>query len=205
MGEITQRREVWDRRAGHGQFVGRLDRSSDNFDFLLAPKRFGPYAKPLERGLLLSFHPATARVKELWNMAAILVVDDDDVSRHIVRRMLERAGHQVEEAADGEAAITALEGGLRPDCMVLDLMMPRLSGVDVLRRLRNDARWQDVPVVLMTALDQGSEVEAARQMGFRRHFLKAYWHAGDLVSAIEHTITPATTTPSVAAAVTAAN
>jgi len=134
-------------------------------------------------------------------MAAILLVDDDDVARHIVRRMLERAGHNVEEAGDGEAAIAALEGGLKPDCMVLDLMMPRVSGVDVLRRIRNDARWQDVPVVLMTALDQGSEVEAARQMGFRRHFLKAYWHAGDLVSAIEHTITPPTTTANPAPAV----
>jgi two-component system phosphate regulon response regulator PhoB len=126
-------------------------------------------------------------------MAAILLVDDDDVSRHIVRRMLERAGHQVDEAGDGQAAITALEGGLQTDCMVLDLMMPRLSGVDVLRRLRNDARWENVPVVLMTALDQGSEVEAARQMGFRRHFLKAYWHAGDLINAIEHSITPVST------------
>ena len=133
-------------------------------------------------------------------MAAILVVDDDEVSRHIVRRMLERAGHHVQEAEDGEAAISALEAGMRPDCMVLDLMMPKVSGVDVLRRIRNDERWQGVPVVLMTALDQGSEVEAARQMGFRRHFLKAYWHAGDLVSAIEHTITPA---PDAAAATVA--
>jgi two-component system chemotaxis response regulator CheY len=138
-------------------------------------------------------------------MAAILLVDDDEVARHIVRRMLERAGHHVDEAEDGAAAITALEGGLHPDCMVLDLMMPRLSGVDVLRRIRNDARWQNVPVVLMTALDQGSEVEAARQMGFRRHFLKAYWHAGDLVSAIEHTITPPTSTAPSTPATAAAN
>src|SRR4051812_10121158 len=78
-------------------------------------------------------------------MAAILLVDDDDVARHIVRRMLERAGHHVEEAGDGEAAITALEGGLKPDCMVLDLMMPRLSGVDVLRRIRNETRCQRSP------------------------------------------------------------
>lgn len=134
-------------------------------------------------------------------MAAILLVDDDDVARHIVRRMLERAGHHVEEAGDGQAAIDALAGGLKPDCMVLDLMMPRLSGVDVLRCIRNDPRWQDVPVVLMTALDQGSEVEAARQMGFRRHFLKAYWHAGDLVRAIEHTIKPPTAVATGTAAV----
>ena len=123
-------------------------------------------------------------------MAMILLVDDDEVARHIVHRMLERAGHQVEEAGDGQAAINALEGGLMPDVMVLDLMMPLMSGVDVLRRLRNDTRWQALPVVLMTALDQGPEVEAARLMGFRRHFLKAYWHTGDLLTAIEHSIAP---------------
>jgi chemosensory pili system protein ChpA (sensor histidine kinase/response regulator) len=139
-------------------------------------------------------------------MASILLVDDDEVARHIVRRMLERAGHRVEEAGDGEAALVALEGGLVPDCMVLDLMMPRLDGVDVLRRLRNDPRWQHVPVVLMTALDQGAEVEAARQMGFRRHFLKAYWHAGDLLNAINHSAPAATaqtsSTPVPASAIT---
>lgn len=121
-------------------------------------------------------------------MAAILVVDDDDVARHVVRRMLEREGHRVDEAGDGEAALSALEAGLLPDCIVLDLMMPRVGGVDVLRRVRSDPRWHAIPVVLMTALDQGTEVEAARQMGFRRHFLKAYWHAGDLLTAIRHSI-----------------
>jgi CheY-like chemotaxis protein len=144
-------------------------------------------------------------------MALILLVDDDEVARHIVHRMLERAGHEVAEAEDGEAALAALEGGLTPDCMVLDLMMPRLSGVDVLRRVRGDARWKNVPVVLMTALDQGSEVEAARQMGFRRHFLKAYWHAGDLLNAISHSLPGATATAATAStaaatpATTAAN
>jgi CheY-like chemotaxis protein len=142
-------------------------------------------------------------------MALILLVDDDEVARHIVRRMLERAGHQVEEAGDGEAALARLEGGLLPDCMVLDLMMPRMGGADVLRRVRGDPRWQNVPVVLMTALDQGAEVEAARQMGFRRHFLKAYWHAGDLLNAINHSVqgaagVPAIPTTTIATAPTAA-
>jgi CheY-like chemotaxis protein len=144
--------------------------------------------REVERGLLKHRHPANRAGEGAGKMALILLVDDDEVARHIVHRMLERAGHQVEEAEDGEAALAALEGGLLPDCMVLDLMMPRLSGVDVLRRVRSDPRWQNVPVVLMTALDQGSEVEAARQMGFRRHFLKAYWHAGDLLNAISHSV-----------------
>ncbi|MDB5323044.1 MAG: putative response regulator receiver modulated metal dependent phosphohydrolase [Phycisphaerales bacterium] len=120
-------------------------------------------------------------------MASILIVDDDEVSRHVVRKMIERDGHQVEEAGDGEAALAALDAGLMPDCIVLDLMMPRVGGVDVLRRMRSDPRWQQIPVLLMTSLDDGPEVDQARSMGFRRHFIKAYWHAGDLLQTIENT------------------
>jgi CheY-like chemotaxis protein len=117
-------------------------------------------------------------------MASILLVDDDEVSRHVVRKMIERAGHRVEEAGDGEAALAAMDAGLLPDCIVLDLMMPRVGGVDVLRRMRSDARWQEIPVLLMTSLDDGPEVDQARTMGFRRHFIKAYWHADDLLQTI---------------------
>jgi CheY-like chemotaxis protein len=154
--------------------------------------RFRSILSAVERSLLKPAYPANRAGEGAGKMALILLVDDDEVARHIVRRMLERAGHRIEEAGDGEAALAALEGGTLPDCMVLDLMMPRMGGVDVLRRVRSDARWQNVPVVLMTALDQGTEVEAARQMGFRRHFLKAYWHAGDLINAINHSV-PSTT------------
>jgi CheY-like chemotaxis protein len=124
-------------------------------------------------------------------MASILLVDDDEVSRHVVRKMIERDGHQVEEAGDGEAALAAMDAGLLPDCIVLDLMMPRVGGVDVLRRMRSDARWQQIPVLLMTSLDDGPEVDQARTMGFRRHFIKAYWHADDLLQTIEFTAKPA--------------
>jgi CheY-like chemotaxis protein len=126
-------------------------------------------------------------------MASILLVDDDEVSRHVVRKMIERDGHQVEEAGDGEAALAAMDAGLLPDCIVLDLMMPRVGGVDVLRRMRSDARWQQIPVLLMTSLDDGPEVDQARTMGFRRHFIKAYWHAGDLLQTIVSASKPATT------------
>ena len=119
-------------------------------------------------------------------MATILLVDDDDVARLVVRRMIERDGHQVVEAGDGQAALDQLLGGLQPDCIILDLMMPTLGGVDVLRRLSTDRRWHDIPVLLMTALNEGREVDEARAIGFRRHFVKAYWHMGDLLRTIEH-------------------
>lgn len=117
-------------------------------------------------------------------MSNILLVEDDPTSRELMKIVLQRAGHEVREAEDGEAALAALEQGNRPDVVILDLMMPRVGGVDVLRRLRQDHRWQNLPVMLMTALDQDPQVDAARTLGFQRHFLKSYWHMGDLLKEV---------------------
>lgn len=64
----------------------------------------------------------------------VLVADDFDVVRDLMRRMLEKLGHVVEEAADGQEAVAAIAEG-RYDLLLLDLMMPRMSGIDVVRWL----------------------------------------------------------------------
>ena len=83
-------------------------------------------------------------------MARILIVDDDPNNRMILKARLERAGHEVAEAADGRAG---LEAGMSsvPDLIFLDGMMPRLDGWQVCRALKADARTAGVPVVILTA------------------------------------------------------
>src|SRR5215207_6564856 len=88
----------------------------------------------------------------------VLVVDDDPTVSDVVRRYLERAGFAVTLAADGPAALAAAERHA-PDLVVLDLMLPGMSGLDVCRRLRERS---NVPVVMLTAL--GEEVD--RVVGF---------------------------------------
>lgn len=83
-------------------------------------------------------------------MALILVVDDEAFVRALLRDTLELDGYDVVEASDGNAALTALESK-QPDAIILDIMMPGLSGIDVLRTIRErDVDW-DVPVILLTA------------------------------------------------------
>lgn len=84
-------------------------------------------------------------------MARVLVVDDDQTVREVVVSYLRAAGHDVPEAADGEAGLAAMAQA-PADLVVLDVMMPGIDGLEVCRRLRADS---DVPVVLLTAL--GSE------------------------------------------------
>ena len=86
-------------------------------------------------------------------MALVFVVDDEPDIREVVRLNLELEGYEVEVAADGAEALAAFAEGLRPDLVLLDLTMPELDGLEVLRRLKTDPD-PDVaatPVVLLTA------------------------------------------------------
>ncbi len=99
-------------------------------------------------------------------MATILVADDDQLLRAIIRDHLERADHTVLEAGDGIAAIDiALDE--RPDCLLLDVMMPLARGLEVVRRVRQQAEWRPTIAMIsartrvtdrLNALDAGADV-----------------------------------------------
>jgi DNA-binding response OmpR family regulator len=93
-------------------------------------------------------------------MARVLVVDDDHTVREVVVSYLRADGHQVAEAADGEAAMREMREAAA-DLVVLDLMLPGIDGLEVCRRLRDTS---DVPVIMLTAL--GAETD--RVVGLER-------------------------------------
>ncbi len=81
----------------------------------------------------------------------VLVVDDDPEMRRMTRRMLERMGLEIGEAADGQQALTWLESNPAPSIILLDLMMPVMDGFEFLDRIRNSERWSALPVLVVTA------------------------------------------------------
>ena len=94
----------------------------------------------------------------------ILLVDDDEAFRTTVRDLLRsRAGAvHVEEASDGAAALRMITSR-RPDVVLMDLTMPRVSGIEATRRLK--ARWPDLPVVVLTVHDEPIYERTARAAG----------------------------------------
>lgn len=80
----------------------------------------------------------------------VLVVDDEPDVRLLCRVNLEFEGYRVLEAPDGRAALETLEEDL-PDVVLLDVMLPEVDGWQVLERIKDDDRWRDIPVVLLTA------------------------------------------------------
>jgi DNA-binding response OmpR family regulator len=105
-------------------------------------------------------------------MAQILVVDDDPVIRQLLADLLDMEGHEVRLAVDGLAAVRELEV-FRPDCVVLDVMMPGLDGYGVLRSVR-DQDGDPVPIIMLTASAELGSAERAWAQGVDYYLAKPF-------------------------------
>jgi diguanylate cyclase len=104
-------------------------------------------------------------------MGRVLVVDDHEDIRRMFARLVRSFGHDAVTAAEGEEAIAhATENP--PGLIILDLMMPGISGFDVLRSLRGDPRTRDVPIVVFSALNDPEFVEQALSLGANDYWVK---------------------------------
>lgn len=100
----------------------------------------------------------------------VLVVDDDETVREVVRRYLTREGHQVIEAADGPSALSAVRSSA-PDLVVLDLMLPGIDGLEVCREIR---RSSAIPVIMLTALGEESDRVVGLEYGADDYVVKPF-------------------------------
>ena len=103
----------------------------------------------------------------------ILVVDDE---RHIVRLVevnLTRAGYEILTAYDGVEALEKVKAD-KPDMIVLDVMMPRMDGFEVLKRLQADAGTQDIPVIMLTAKAQDADIFRGWSSGVSSYLTKPF-------------------------------
>jgi DNA-binding response OmpR family regulator len=110
---------------------------------------------------------------ESTETATVLVADDEPHLLRLVKFRLEREGYNVLTAADGETALNVAREQL-PDLCVLDVMMPKRSGFDVLRELRSDDRCRDMKVIMLTARAQDRDVDAGFSLGADDYITKPF-------------------------------
>jgi two-component system cell cycle response regulator len=96
--------------------------------------------------------------------AKILIVDDNPQILELLEAYLESLQVTVRLAANGEAALAAVEHD-EPDVILLDIMMPKRSGFEVCRLLKDDPRYRDIPIIMVTALNEVGDMERARECG----------------------------------------
>jgi DNA-binding response OmpR family regulator len=104
----------------------------------------------------------------------ILVADDEAHIGRIIKIKLEQGPFRVTLAFDGQEALDTLEQEDDVDLVVLDLMMPRLSGLDVLDRIRATDKWKDIPCVILTAAGQEEYEHDARESGATEFLTKPF-------------------------------
>lgn len=105
--------------------------------------------------------------------ARVIVADDEADIRQLVAFTLRRRGHTVIEAATGDAAL-ALITTERPDLAVLDVMMPGLSGLDIARVASADPATAAIPIILLSAKGQVSEINEGLASGARKYLVKPF-------------------------------
>lgn len=114
----------------------------------------------------------------------LLVVEDDRYLRKAAAVTLRRAGYIVTTADDGEQAMLAV-GAEAPDLVLLDLIMPKMQGFEVLKRLKANAATAGIPVIVLSNLSQDGDREHALSAGARDYLVKANLSLSDLSAAVE--------------------
>ena len=122
-------------------------------------------------------------------MATILVVDDNAVVARVLARLLQQKGHHALVAGDGPSALQTVRER-SPDLILLDMMMPDMDGLEVLRRLKADPDTSRPPVVLFSAVDDPKVVKSALNQGAREYWVKATFKFEDLPQRLARLLPP---------------
>ena len=115
----------------------------------------------------------------------VLVVDDEPVNREVLVQQLAKSGHEILEASNGEEALAMIAQFGKPDVLLLDVMMPKMSGYEVLDRLRGTYDEKDLPVLLLTAKNREEDLVEGFKRGASDYIVKPFLK-GELIARLEH-------------------
>lgn len=118
----------------------------------------------------------------------ILIVEDDVFLADLYKTKFTLEGFKVSAAYDGEKGLE-LAKKVEPDVILLDLVLPKMSGFDVLREIKLDKKVRDVPVILLTNLSQKSDVEKGLKLGADDYLIKAHFMPSEVVEKIKKLVT----------------
>jgi two-component system cell cycle response regulator DivK len=107
------------------------------------------------------------------NQKTILYVEDNEFNRKIVKQLLAQTRYRLREAADGETGVRMAQEEL-PDLVLMDVQLPKMSGLEATRRLRADPRTAAVPIVVITSYALSGDAEKAKEAGATAYLAKPY-------------------------------
>ncbi len=119
----------------------------------------------------------------------ILVVEDENFLSSLIKARLEKEAFQVIQAFDGEEAVNWLRNN-RPDLIILDLILPKMSGFEVLEAVSMDPQLSQTPVVILSNLAQDSDIEKAKRLGAKEYFVKVRISTDEVIQRVKSLMQP---------------
>ena len=122
--------------------------------------------------------------------ATILIIEDDHFLSSILKSRLEKDDFTVLQAFDGDEALLMLKT-VRPNAILLDIIMPKVSGFEVLEKLSSDPELSQIPVIIASNLGQDSDIEKAKSLGANGYYVKVRTSLQDLTDMLKGVIAKA--------------
>ena len=122
-------------------------------------------------------------------MAKLFIAEDDPLMSRMFERAFRAGGHELTMAGDGEQALTTLQTmEPKPALIMLDIMMPKVSGFDVLRKIKVDEKLKSIPVILLTNLAGQQDAEKGLELGAVLYLVKSQYNPKQVVAKVEEII-----------------
>ena len=117
----------------------------------------------------------------------VLIVEDEEVLAKVFQEKLEKSGYEVKVAGDGDAAL-AQAATFKPDVIVLDLLLPKKNGFEVLEILKKDQALKMIPVIVVSNLGEDSDIKRALTLGAADYYVKSEHPINEIVEKIKNVL-----------------
>jgi len=117
-------------------------------------------------------------------MKKILIIEDDPFLSEMYAAKLNQNDFQTEVATDGKSGLAKIKAD-KPDLVLLDIVLPKMDGFEILKAIKGDPKFKDVPIVLLTNLGQKSEVEKGLSLGADEYIIKAHFTPTAVVAKVK--------------------
>jgi len=122
------------------------------------------------------------------NRGKILIIEDEPGFRTIYKDFLESEGYQVIEAADGEKGLALIKSD-QPDLVLLDIVVPKVNGFELLKKVREDMETKDIPIIIFSVLGDKETIKKALELGANDFAVKGFYSPGEMLSKISALLT----------------
>jgi DNA-binding response OmpR family regulator len=120
-------------------------------------------------------------------MQTILFIEDEPTLQKRIEEALTKEGYQIENALDGEIGLQKAKE-IKPALILLDIILPKKNGFDVLKELKQDEATKSIPVVILTNLESSNDVEKALELGATTYLVKANYELSEVIEKIKEVI-----------------